>query len=161
MVFFNSDTIKFFTKKINKSCIKVADSQVSNRWGTILDFKNFNLILPNEKEARFSLADQDSGIRQLGTKLFRNSKSQYLILKLGKRGTFTFRKSAFHPRDFFPIESLVSNFEDGLGAGDAMLATLLALIVSKNIVISSILGNLAAAIVCENKGTSQSNIISC
>ena len=54
---------------------------------------------------------------------------------------------------FFPIESLVSNFEDGLGAGDAMLATSsLALIVSKNIVISSILGNLAAAIVCENKG---------
>ena len=34
-----------------------------------------------------------------------------------------------------------------------MLATSsLALIVSKNIVISSILGNLAAAIVCENKG---------
>ncbi len=56
-------------------------------------------------------------------------------------------------RDFFPIESLVSNFEDGLGAGDAMLATSsLALIASKNIVISSILGSFAAAIVCESKG---------
>ena len=150
---FNKHNINFFSKKINKSCIKIADSQVSNRWGNILDFKNFNLILPNEKEARFALADQDSGIRQLGTNLFKHSKSQYLILKLGKRGSFTFRKSAFHPRDFFPIDSLVKNFEDGLGAGDAMLATsVLALISSKNIVISSILGSIAASIVCESKG---------
>lgn len=126
---------------------------MSNRWGNILDFKNFDLILPNEKEARFSLADQDSAVRQLGTKVFNISKAKYLILKLGERGTITFRKSALHPRDFFPLESLVRKFTDGIGAGDALLAVAsLALIVSKNIVISSILGNIAASVACENRG---------
>ena len=150
---FNHETIKLFSKKIRKGVCKVADSQVSNRWGNILDFKNFNLILPNEKEARFSLGDQDSAVRQLGTKAYKFTKSKYLILKLGKRGTLTFRKSAVIPRDFFPIESLVKNFEDGLGAGDAMLAaSTLSLVVSKNITISSILGSLAAGLVCETKG---------
>ena len=62
---FNPISIKKFTQNISKNAVKIADSQVSNRWGNILDFKNFDLILPNEKEARFSLADQDSGVRQL------------------------------------------------------------------------------------------------
>jgi rfaE bifunctional protein kinase chain/domain len=150
---FNQETIKEFSKKIRKGTLKIADSQVSNRWGNILDFKNFDLILPNEKEARFSLADQDSAVRQLGTKVFNISKAKYLILKLGERGTLTFRKSALHPRDFFPLESLVRKFTDGIGAGDALLAVAsLALIVSKNIVISSILGNIAASVACENRG---------
>ena len=42
--------------------MKVADSQVASR-GNILDFKSFDLITPNEKEARFSMADQDSSVR--------------------------------------------------------------------------------------------------
>ena len=45
---------------------KVADSQVASRWGNITEFKNFDLITPNEREARFALADQDSGIRSAG-----------------------------------------------------------------------------------------------
>ena len=45
--------------------IKVADSQVASRWGNILDFQNFDIITPNEREARFSLGDQDSVIRPL------------------------------------------------------------------------------------------------
>jgi rfaE bifunctional protein kinase chain/domain len=150
---FNSNSIKKFTSKLSKKTFKIADSQVSNRWGNILDFKNFNLILPNEKEARFSLADQDSAVRQLGTKLYKASKSKYLILKLGEKGIITFRKSALNPRDFFPIESFVKKVEDGIGAGDALLAvSSLSLIASGNIVIASILGNIAASIACEKKG---------
>ncbi len=161
---FNPLSIKKFTKNIHNKIIKVADSQVSNRWGNILDFKNFDLILPNEKEARFSLADQDSGVRQLGTKLYLESKAKYLIMKLGEKGIISFRNEATHPRDFFPIESFVKDLEDGLGAGDALLAaSSLALIVSKNIVVASILGNCAAALACEKKGNdpiSQKDLLS-
>ena len=150
---FNQDTVKDFSKKINKKTLKIADSPVSNRWGNILDFKNFDLILPNEKEARFSLADQDSAVRQLGTKVFNSSKAKFLVLKLGEKGTITFRKSALHPRDFFPLESLVKKLVDGIGAGDALLAaTSLGLITSKNIVIASILGSIAASLACEQRG---------
>ena len=38
---------------------------MATRWGNITDFKNFDLLTPNEKEARFSLADQDSSISDL------------------------------------------------------------------------------------------------
>ena len=48
----------------------MADSQVASRWGNITDFKHFDLITPNEREARFALADQDSGIRPLAAALF-------------------------------------------------------------------------------------------
>ena len=63
-----------------------------------------------------------------------------------------------HPRDFFPLDSLVNKLIDGIGAGDAMLAVAsLALIASKNIVIASILGNIAASVACENRGNKSIN----
>ena len=65
---FNKESVKIYTNSISEKTMKVADSQVSNRWGNILDFQNFDLIIPNEKEARFALADQDSGVRPLGTR---------------------------------------------------------------------------------------------
>ena len=55
---------------------EVADSQVATRWGNITDFKAFDLITPNEKEARFSLADQDASISNLTRQLFEKIKSK-------------------------------------------------------------------------------------
>ena len=52
-------------KKAFKKVFKVADSQVASRWGNILDFNNFDLVTPNEKEIRFALADQDTSLRPL------------------------------------------------------------------------------------------------
>jgi len=150
---FNKESVKILTDSIPAKSIKVADSQVSNRWGNILDFKNFDILIPNENEARFALADQDSGVRPLGTVLYKKAKPTYLILKLGEKGIMVFRDSAYNPRDFFIIESFVESLVDGLGAGDAMLAAAsLAYVNSKNILTSSILGNIAAAIACEVEG---------
>ncbi|MEM9142736.1 MAG: ribonuclease III domain-containing protein, partial [Bacteroidota bacterium] len=44
--------------------------QVASRWGNITQFKGFDLITPNEREARFAMADQDSGVRQLSSELY-------------------------------------------------------------------------------------------
>ncbi|MBI2339354.1 MAG: adenylyltransferase/cytidyltransferase family protein [Deltaproteobacteria bacterium] len=150
---FQKETIKALTNVRNPASIMVADSQVSNRWGNILDFKQFDLIFPNEKEARFSLGDQDTGIRPLGAELYKRSEAKYLILKLGEKGILVYRDLSESPRDFFFIDSFVQDMVDGLGAGDAMLAaSTLAYKSSKNILISSILGNLAAAVACEIEG---------
>ncbi len=150
---FNKLSINTYSKNIKKGILKVADSQVSNRWGNISEFKNFDLILPNEKEARFSLGDQDSPVRNLGTKLLNVSKSKNLILKLEDKGIMVFRKKGLYPREFFPIDTFADKLIDGIGAGDAMLAAAsLGLYVSKNILISSILGNLSASIACEQTG---------
>ena len=51
------------------------------------------------------------------------------------------------------MDSFANNVKDAVGAGDALLAySVLALKVSGNLVIASILGSLAAACECEHDG---------
>jgi rfaE bifunctional protein kinase chain/domain/rfaE bifunctional protein nucleotidyltransferase chain/domain len=156
---FNHQSIDIFTSNINGKTLKVADSQVSNRWGNILDFQNFDLIFPNEKEARFSMGDQDSGIRVLGTNLFNISKAKNLVLKLGEKGLMVFKESGFDLRDIFPLDSFAEEIVDGVGAGDAfMSAATLAYAYSSDILISAIIGNIAAALACEVSGNIPASI---
>ena len=79
---FNRDTIPALTKAIPEGVFRVADSQVASRWGNILDFQGFDLITPNEREARFALGDQDSVVRPLGLELYRQAGCKTLILKM-------------------------------------------------------------------------------
>ena len=61
--------------------------------GKYIDFKNFDIITPNEREARFSLGDQDPVIRPLAKKLFEKSNCKNLLLKCGEKGIIVYRKS--------------------------------------------------------------------
>jgi bifunctional ADP-heptose synthase (sugar kinase/adenylyltransferase) len=150
---FNRQTIGAFTAAIPGGTIKAADSQVSNRWGHILDFTGFDLITPNEREARFALGDQDSVVRPLASELYRRAACRYLILKLGERGTISYRSPGPQPREFFTVDTFVEHLEDPIGAGDALLAyASMAVARTNNIVIASILGALGAAVVCERQG---------
>src|SRR4029077_20750601 len=95
----------------------------ASRWGNITDFKNFDLITPNEREARFALADQDSGIRPLSSVLYDKAKCKTLMLKLGERGVLTCRGSDHEALDsFIVVDSFVERLVDAVGAGDALLA---------------------------------------
>lgn len=150
---FNRETIQYLCQGIPPHSLKVADSQVSNRWGNILDFTGFDLITPNEREARFALGDQDSIIRPLASELFRRAFCKHLILKLGDRGIITCRSSGPGPREFFTVDSLVDSLVDPIGGGDALLAyASLSLKATGKIVIASILGSIGAAITCEHSG---------
>ncbi len=150
---FNAEIIKKYTKCLNSKVIKVADSQVSSRWGNIVDYKNFDILFPNEKEARFSLADQDSGVRKIGENIIERANCKNLVLKLGDKGSMIFRNKGFFPKDFFPLDSFNAALIDGIGAGDAYLAACsLFYSYTNDIVISSVIGNFAAAIACEQSG---------
>jgi len=150
---FNSSTIPQLTQALPKGPLKVADSQVATRWGNILDFQGFDLITPNEREARFSLGDQDSIVRPLALDLYRRASCKYLILKLGERGILTYRSPDPNVRSFFNIDSFAEHVVDPVGAGDALLAySTVALVVSKDSLIASILGSVAAAMACERDG---------
>jgi rfaE bifunctional protein kinase chain/domain/rfaE bifunctional protein nucleotidyltransferase chain/domain len=147
---FNKSSIPILTAAIKKGIFKVADSQVATRWGNITDFKNFDLVTPNEKEARFSLADQDSSISSMTLELDKKINCKNLILKLGGRGLFAKGKSN---RNGFALPSFTKRIVDAVGAGDALLAySSLALRSTKSILISSILGSLAASCECEKDG---------
>lgn len=150
---FNASTISQLTDAIPAGTFKVADSQVATRWGNILDFRGFDLITPNEREARFALGDQDSVVRPLALDLYRRAECKYLILKLGPRGILTYRGPDPNVRSFFTIDSFVEHVVDAVGAGDALLAySTLALTVARCPVIASILGSIAAALACEREG---------
>ena len=150
---FNNTSLDSIMKAIPKKKFLAGDSQVATRWGNICDFKNFDLITPNEKEARFALADQDSSISFLSRKLHEKSKFKNLILKLGSRGLFAVNNIAKKHDHAFTIPSFVNNLVDPVGAGDALLSySTLAMLSTKFLPISSLLGAIAAACECECDG---------
>lgn len=151
---FNRSTIPPLVASIPKGAFRVADSQVASRWGNILEFEGFDLITPNEREARFALGDQDSVVRPLAQELHRRSHCKTLILKCGDRGIITYRSAPPDDvRAFFTIETFANRVIDAVGAGDALLAyATLIMAATKNDVLASILGNIAAAIECEHDG---------
>lgn len=150
---FNRHTIPELIAAIPPKVFRVADSQVASRWGNILDFKGFDLITPNEREARFALGDQDSVVRPLGTELYRRAECRTLMLKLGDRGMITFRDATEETGGFFVVDSFADRAVDPVGAGDALLAyATLAMVATGNVAIASILGSFAAGIECERDG---------
>jgi len=151
---FNRGTIPALTAAIPQGSYRVADSQVASRWGNILEFEDFDLITPNEREARFALGDQDSVLRPLAGELYLQARCKMLLLKCGSRGIIVYRSTELEDyRAFFIVESFAERVVDAVGAGDALLAyTTLAMVVTKNEVIASILGNMAAAVECEHEG---------
>lgn len=159
---FNKTSIPELSASIPKEIFKVADSQVATRWGNITDFKNFDLITPNEKEARFSLADQDSSISVLTRELVKKTNFKNLILKLGERGLVSMVSSGLQTKAI-NLPSFANKVVDSTGTGDALLAyATLSLLSTKSLVIASILGSIAAACACENDGNiavSPENII--
>ena len=151
---FNRRTIPELTKAMPRDCYKVADSQVASRWGNITDFQGFDLITPNEREARFALGDQDSGIRPLASSLYDAAHCKLLILKLGERGVLSCRNADHESLDsFFVVESFVDRLIDAVGAGDALLAyATLSMLAGGDSAVATILGAIAAGIECECDG---------
>lgn len=150
---YHHETIPALTESIPAGVLKVGDSQVASRWGNILDFHGFDLITPNEREARFSLGDQDSVVRPLALELYKKAGCKLLILKMGERGIITYRAPSPDARSFFTIDSFADKVLDPVGTGDALLAySTLALVTTKSPVIASILGTVAAAVACEHDG---------
>ena len=152
---FNRRTIPALIEAIPDGTYRVADSQVASRWGNILDFKGFDLITPNEREARFALADQDTGVRPLTAQLHEEGGVGTVMLKLGDRGVITCRNGGDPgtPRSFFVVDSFVDGLVDAVGAGDALLAyATLTMVADGSEVMATIIGSIAAALECEVDG---------
>lgn len=151
---FNRASIPDLVGALPSGAFKVADSQVASRWGNITEFVGFNLITPNEREARFSMGDQDSNLRVLASRLYDAASCGVLILKLGDRGSMTYKQP--NPEDlggWFQLDSFAVATLDPVGAGDAMLAyAALALKVTGSAEQAAILGSIAAACECEVDG---------
>ena len=150
---FNRMNASALTQAIPKGIFRVADSQVASRWGNITEFKEFDLLTPNEREARFALGDQDSTMGRLASMLQESAGYQNLILKLGDRGIFCVTQNVSMKDSYFSIDSFAHNVVDAVGAGDALLAyATLTMLATGSLVMAGILGSMAAACECELDG---------
>jgi rfaE bifunctional protein kinase chain/domain/rfaE bifunctional protein nucleotidyltransferase chain/domain len=150
---FNGISVPILTKAIPEQAFRVADSQVASRWGNITEFKNFDLITPNEREARFAMADQDSTVGRLASLMQDACSYRNLILKLGDRGVFCVKDNNIAKDSYFSVDSFANNVVDAVGSGDALLAyATLTLLATDSLVMASILGSMAAACECEIDG---------
>jgi cytidyltransferase-like protein len=152
---FNHATIPSLIESIPTGAYRVGDSQVATRWGNILEFKGFDLLTPNEREARFSLGDQDSVVRPLARKLYEAAECKTLMLKLGELGMITYRDKfdIEDVRAFFVVDSFADRVVDAVGSGDALLAYATLVMANGGCeVIASVLGSISAAIECEHEG---------
>lgn len=152
---FNQRTVPVLVDVLRgKKVLKVADSQVASRWGNIADFTGFDLITPNEREARFVLADQDSGVRPLASKMYDAANCGVLMMKMGERGVLTCTSGNHEDAtSFFVLDSFADHVVDPVGAGDALLAyATLAATVDNRPAVASILGSMAAGCACELDG---------
>lgn len=150
---FNRTTIPQLVKNIPDGVFRAADSQVASRWGNILEFEGFDLITPNEREARFALGDQDSVVRPLAFDLYKKARCKILMLKLGERGMLTYRENSLGVGAFFTVDAFADSLVDGIGSGDALLSySTLALVATKSEAVASIVGSFAAGVACEREG---------
>lgn len=143
---FSAASIPALCAAIPATMPKAADSQVASRWGNILDFRGFDLITPNEREARFALGDQDSTVRHLAGELQRRAQAKTVILKCGPHGIV-----AKDGERMLTLDSFTRDVVDPVGAGDALLAYA-TLALKSGAVTASILGSIAAALECEQEG---------
>lgn len=123
------------------------DVQCSSQLGNILEFKEFNLITPTEREARISLGNKDDGIEVLANSLMSETLTKNMVLKLGGEGFITYMKNSNGSifREHFP--ALVVNPIDVTGAGDSLLAALaVGLCSNANMFEAAAIGNCVASL---------------
>ncbi|MDB2324251.1 PfkB family carbohydrate kinase [Alphaproteobacteria bacterium] len=145
---FNKGTIPRLVEAAPRNVMKIADSQLASRWGNITEFKKFDLVTPNEREARFALADQDCNIVDLTHRIKEATGSKDVILKLGPKGLFFLGENIY-----YSIDSFANNVIDAVGSGDALLAyATLTKKVTGSLPLACVIGSLAAACECEIDG---------
>lgn len=128
----------------------VADSQSSSQTGDISKFHNVTLVTPTEREARLAVNDFESGLIVLAEKLRKKSNIKNIFITLGSEGVLIHANKDDNTEDNWitdQIPALNSSPKDVSGAGDSLLiSSSMAFVLGLNMLESSYIGSLAAAI---------------
>ncbi len=144
---FHADSLPVLRAAIPEGALKVADSQVASRWGNILDFATFDLVTPNEREARWATGLQDADVRVVADDL--QVAFERVLVTRGAEGLV----GVDQDETILTVPALATTVVDPVGAGDALLAyATLGLLASQSLVTAAWLGSVAAAIACSRRG---------
>ncbi len=128
------------------------DLQCSSQVGNVTKFINYDLLCPNEKEARIALEDKDSGLEALTQRLFKSTKSARIIMTLGANGFISYDNSQ-EKMNIQSFPALSSNPIDVSGAGDSLLSVMaVGLACKEDMMTCSAIGACRAAIAVDTLG---------
>ena len=131
------------------------DLQCSSQVGNITKFRDFTLICPNEKEARFALQEKDIGLELLSQRLLKKTNCNSLIMKLGPNGFIVYKRDGANNVTTQAFPSLSVSPLDVTGAGDSLLALMATGLASgESIMKTAALGCCMSALAVENMGNS-------
>jgi rfaE bifunctional protein kinase chain/domain len=140
------DTVSALAKE--NGVLVAADSQSSSQLGDIGRFRDVDLLLPTEREARVSTQNREDGLVVLAEQLRRKSNAKCIFLKMGEDGLLIHAPS--EAADGWltdQVEALNRSPKDVAGAGDSMLvASALTLAVGGTIWEAACIGAMAAAV---------------
>ena len=128
------------------------DLQCSSQVGHVTKFINYDLLSPNEKEARIALQDKESGLEALAQKLFKKTNCIRLVMKLGANGLIAYDKS-LKKMNTQSFPALSPNPIDVSGAGDSLLSVMaVGLACKESMMVSAAIGACRAAIAVDTIG---------
>lgn len=131
-----------------RGVLVVADSQSSSQLGDIGRFRDVDLLLPTEREARVSLRNWEDGLVVIAEQLRKNSRAKAILLKMGEDGVLIHAPSQA-PNGWLTdqVEALNKFPKDVAGAGDSMLvASGLTLAGGGSLWEAACIGSMAAAV---------------
>ena len=138
-----------------RQMVPVVTADVSGRQGTLLQFKNVDLLCPTEREVRQALNDFSSGLNAVVYNLLSVTGARSAMITLGKQGLCLFDHCiGLGETDSWDrklrasyLPALSGSTVDPMGCGDALLATAsLALAAGGSGAAAAYLGSLAAAV---------------
>ncbi|MDC3094877.1 PfkB family carbohydrate kinase [Prochlorococcus sp. AH-716-M09] len=128
------------------------DLQCSSQVGHVTKFINYDLLSPNEKEARIALQDKESGLEALAQKLFKKTNCMRLVMKLGANGLIAYDKS-LKKMNSQSFPALSTNPIDVSGAGDSLLSVMaVGLACKESMMVSAAIGACRAAMAVDTIG---------
>ncbi len=139
---------KLIEMALKNEVMIIADSQSSSQLGDVSRFKDVDLLLPTEREARVSTQNREDGLVVLAEELRQKSNAKNIFLKLGADGVL------IHAPDYSfggwltdQVGALNYLPKDVAGAGDSMMVgSALALGAGANIWEAACIGSIAASI---------------
>ena len=136
--------------------VPVLAGDVGGRVGSLVRFRDVDVLCPTEREARDAQRDFAGGLGAVMWNLLNTTGAGKAIVTLGKQGVVTFERSAESVADRLHSEyvpALSGHAADPLGCGDALLAAAtLTLTAGGSLQAAALLGSIAAAIEVQEIG---------
>ncbi len=114
--FFNNELIKYLTNLKKIISVNTQTNSDNRGFNLITKYNRANIVCLDEVEIRLAMKNKVENIKELVKILYKNIKTENIIVTLGKKGIFVSNKN----KKNFQLTGFETNPVDTMGAGDAV-----------------------------------------